>query len=136
MARKYSRQREVIKRFLSTRKDHPSADTVYTHVREELPNISLGTVYRNLMLLSDDGEILKLDVGDGIWHFDPDISDHYHFVCDECGVVEDIPFRDFSSINEAVSDTFAGKITGHKIYFQGICQNCIANEKGKKGVTL
>ena len=58
---KYSRQRECIKTFLMDRKDHPTADTVYMHVRQEYPNISLGTVYRNLTLLSDIGEISRLN---------------------------------------------------------------------------
>ena len=80
-ARKYSRQRELIKEFLMTRKDHPTADIIYQSVRKENPNISLGTVYRNLTLLCGDGEINRLNVGDGTDHFDADISPHYHFVC-------------------------------------------------------
>ena len=60
MAIKYSRQREAIKEFMMTRKDHPTADVVYMNVRQEFPNISLGTVYRNLTLLSEMGELLRL----------------------------------------------------------------------------
>ena len=63
MALKYSRQREVIKDCLINREDHPTADMVYMEVRETFPNISLGTVYRNLQLLTDLGEIQKLNVG-------------------------------------------------------------------------
>ena len=63
MTLKYSRQREAIKDFLMTRKDHPTADVVYSNVRTEFPNISLGTVYRNLTLLADLGEIARLRVG-------------------------------------------------------------------------
>ena len=62
---KYSRQRESIKEFLMTRTDHPTADVVYQHLREVYPNISLGTVYRNLSLLADLGEIQKIHTGDG-----------------------------------------------------------------------
>ena len=80
MMLKYSRQREAIKDFLMTRKDHPTADVVYSNVRTEFPNISLGTVYRNLTLLADLGEIARLRVGDGVDHFDADTSPHYHFV--------------------------------------------------------
>ena len=78
MILKHSKQRDAIKNFLMTRKDHPTADVVYTKVREEFPNISLGTVYRNLTLLSEIGEITRIRVGDGIDHFDADISLHYH----------------------------------------------------------
>ena len=87
MTLKYSRQREAIKDFLMTRNDHPTADVVYSNVRTEFPNISLGTVYRNLTLLADLGEIARLRVGDGVDHFDADTSPHYHFVCSDCGSV-------------------------------------------------
>lgn len=62
---KYSRQREVIKEYLMSTKEHPTADTVYMHIREQSPNISLGTVYRNLNLLTELGEIKKITCGDG-----------------------------------------------------------------------
>ena len=80
-ALKYSRQREAIKCFLMTRKDHPTADVVYHSLRADFPNISLGTVYRNLTLLADPGEIARLRLGDGVDHFDADTSRHYHFIC-------------------------------------------------------
>ena len=57
---KYSRQREAIKDYLSSVTTHPTADTVYMHIKEEFPNISLGTVYRNLNLLADIGEAIKI----------------------------------------------------------------------------
>ena len=76
-ALKYSRQREAIKSFLMTRKDHPTADVVYHSLRADFPNISLGTVYRNLTLLADLGEIARLRLGDGVDHFDADSSRHY-----------------------------------------------------------
>ncbi|MFR5732276.1 MAG: transcriptional repressor [Clostridium sp.] len=84
---KYSRQRESIKASLMSRKDHPTADAVYASIREEFPNISLGTVYRNLNLLVELGEAQKLAFGDGKDHFDADTSLHYHFVCRSCGAV-------------------------------------------------
>ena len=96
MALKYSRQREAIKEFMMSRKDHPTADSVYMHIRDEYPNISLGTVYRNLQLLTELGELQKIRVGDGLDHFDADTSLHYHFYCNSCGAVIDItrcPYR-------------------------------------------
>lgn len=65
---KYSRQRESIKACLMSRKDHPTADALYTSIREQFPNISLGTVYRNLNLLVELGEIRKLSCGDDVWY--------------------------------------------------------------------
>lgn len=124
MALKYSRQREVIKEFLCTRKDHPTADTVYMNVRQQYPNISLGTVYRNLTLLSDMGEILRLRVGDGVDHFDADTSPHNHFVCTECGSVIDLEMESINHITEIAAKNFNGRIDGHTTYFYGVCGDC------------
>ena len=122
---KHSRQREMIKSFLMTRKDHPTADMVYMNVRQQNPNISLGTVYRNLTLLADIGEIQRLRVGDGVDHFDADTSLHYHFVCTKCGCVEDLDMDSIEEINEAASARFDGQIDGHVTYFYGTCVNCL-----------
>lgn len=124
MATKYSRQREEIKKYLSTRKDHPSADAVYTAIRRTMPNISLGTVYRNLTLLSETGEILRLRLGDGIDHFDYDTSPHHHFVCTECGAVSDLSMESLDSVMEAAQKNFSGKIDGYVTYFHGSCSDC------------
>ena len=70
---KYSRQREAIKASLMNRCDHPTADALYASIREEFPNISLGTVYRNLNLLVETGEIRKLSCGSGADHYDGDV---------------------------------------------------------------
>ena len=124
MQLKHSKQRDSILEFLATRKDHPTADVVYMNVREQLPNISLGTVYRNLTLLSDLGEILRLRVGDGTDHFDADTSEHYHFVCTECGSVIDLDMDSIDSIMEAAGERFDGRIRGHVTYFYGSCPAC------------
>ena len=124
MALRYSRQRQVIKDFLMTRKDHPTADTVYMNVRNEYPSISLGTVYRNLSLLADIGEIRRLRFHDGVDHFDADTSPHYHFVCTECGSIVDLKTDSLDHIVDAAGSGFDGEIQGHVTYFHGICGNC------------
>lgn len=126
MALKYSRQRETIKDFLMTRKDHPTADAVYMNVRQIYPNISLGTVYRNLTLLADIGEIRRLRIGDGVDHFDADTSPHHHFICNECGAVMDLQMENIDSIQEIANRNFEGCIQGYLAYFYGICPNCKA----------
>ena len=75
---KYSRQRASIKEYLDHTTEHPTADTVYMHVKEEFPNISLGTVYRNLNLLTDLGEAVKITTPDGGDRFDGDVRPHNH----------------------------------------------------------
>lgn len=122
---KYSRQRECIKAFLIGRKDHPTADTVYMHVRQQYPNISLGTVYRNLTLLSDLGEITRLNVGDGVDRFDADTSPHQHIVCSECGCVQDIFLPETEKLLEYAGNYYNGVITTQIIHFRGICSDCL-----------
>ena len=124
MSLKFSRQREANKDFLLTRKDHPSADIVYENVRKEFPNISLGTVYRNLTLLSDMGELLRLRVGDGIDHFDATTTPHYHFICRSCGSVIDLDMDSINSINDIANANFDGTVEGHVTYFYGTCAAC------------
>ena len=87
---RYSKQREAIRTYMEGRHDHPTADSVYAAVREELPNISLGTVYRNLMQLVDAGELQVVNTGDNISRFDPTTTEHAHFQCHECGRVFDV----------------------------------------------
>lgn len=120
---KHSRQRDSIKEFLEGRKDHPTADTVYMNVRKTFPNISLGTVYRNLTLLADIGEITRIRVGDGMDHFDATTTPHYHFICKECGAVSDFDAPDMISFDEAAAD-FKGQLEGSITYFYGKCENC------------
>ncbi len=124
---KYSRQRESIKACLMARHDHPTADALYTSIREEYPNISLGTVYRNLNLLVELGEIRKLTCGDGADHFDADTSPHYHFVCKECGHVNDLLLEPMDHINRLAQESTNGLVDGHTIYFYGTCKNCLGN---------
>lgn len=121
---KYSRQREAIKNFLLARHDHPTAETVYTGIKEDFPNISLGTVYRNLSLLASIGEIQKLSTGVGPERFDGNAAPHYHFICDCCGSVLDLEVGGLDHINILASQNFDGEILGHQIYFYGKCKNC------------
>lgn len=121
---KYSRQRESIKSFLMTRYDHPTAETVYMNIKESFPNISLGTVYRNLNLLAEIGEIQKLSTGIGPDRFDGNPLPHYHFICNACGSVLDLDVNGLEHINILASQNFDGDIEGHITYFYGKCPAC------------
>ena len=115
---KYSKQREAIRDFL--------AHSVYMNLRESFPNISLGTVYRNLSLLSETGQILKLNMRDSADRFDGRITPHDHFVCERCHCVEDIFLDDNEEITIAAQKKFDGKIRSHTTTFYGICKKCLA----------
>lgn len=120
---KHSRQRDCIKEFLMGRYDHPTADMVYAHVREEFPHISLGTVYRNLSLLAEIGEIQKITC-DGPDRFDGNPEPHYHFTCTHCGAVEDLEFETDPSFEHLAPKNFGGHINGISLAFNGTCQAC------------
>lgn len=122
---KYSRQRESIKEYLAHTTEHPTADTVYQNIRMIYPNISLGTVYRNLNLLSEHGEILKISCGDGCDRFDATTRPHYHFICKHCNHVFDLKMEGIDHINIIAGANFDGQIDGHNTFFYGTCKECM-----------
>ena len=127
---KYSRQRASIKEYLMSTVDHPTADTVYLHVRKEFPRISLGTVYRNLNLLADMGEAVKITTPNSGDRFDGRTDPHYHVVCTSCGNVFDVDVSyDKNMFSKAVCMEDGFIITSHELIFEGICRDCREKEK-------
>lgn len=127
---KYSRQRESIKEFLTGRTDHPTADFVYENMKQIYPNISLGTVYRNLSLLADLGEIQKLSSFGGADRFDARTVPHCHFMCTRCGRVMDVFSEHIDKSLESIAADFKdGQISDYyKARFFGICKECLKEE--------
>lgn len=126
---KKSKQRDAIINFLKSRNDHPTADIVYMNIKQEFPNISLGTVYRNLAMLAENGDIVKLSYDGKADRFDGNTTQHYHFLCKKCSCISDIenmPNIDF--INDLAEKNIAGHILGYNMFFYGICSDCLANE--------
>ncbi|MBR5155441.1 MAG: transcriptional repressor [Clostridia bacterium] len=121
---KHSRQRDAILEALRDTKAHPTADWVYEEVRKSIPNISLGTVYRNLAKLSDDNVIVKLGLGTGVEHFDGNPEPHYHVMCTECGAIDDIEAQPLNELNDWASKLFKGEIYKHSAIFFGKCEKC------------
>ena len=121
---KYSRQREAIINFLDGRTDHPTAETIYLNIKQEFPNISIGTVYRNLSLLEEIGQIKRISSDSGTDHYDFNVSPHFHFHCTSCGCVSDIMIdMDDDLINQAKKLTNA-TIEKCSVIFSGICPDC------------
>ena len=110
-------QRKIILDYLKSVKTHPSVEEVYLAVRKKLPQISLGTVYRNLNILKEKGQIQEIFCE--VSHFDGDISPHSHFVCEHCGGIFDI-FEKFNFPKK----TKVGKIKNYKVYYYGLCKKC------------
>ena len=126
-ALKYSRQRESIKHYLMSTGEHPTADTVYMHVKKDFPNISLGTVYRNLNLLTDIGEAIKISTPDGGDRFDGRVEPHNHFLCTKCGRLLDLDLdmHSIEEVNRLAAENFDGIITSSSTLFYGECSDSI-----------
>ncbi|MBE5917034.1 MAG: transcriptional repressor [Pseudobutyrivibrio ruminis] len=124
----YSRQRESIKEYLMSTKEHPTAEVIYQHVREDYPKISLGTVYRNLTLLVELGEVKKISTGDGTDHFDADTSAHSHYYCRCCHKVMDLEVT--PSVEQILSASSAGlgTVETASLLFTGVCKDCVREQ--------
>lgn len=121
---RYSKQRECILKVLESTVTHPNANWIYNNVREEIPNVSLGTVYRNLSRLCDEGMILKIDIGDGVERYDACIKPHYHLSCKRCGRVCDISAEYDSSVDKMAESENHCSIDYHSLIFWGTCPEC------------
>lgn len=126
---KYSRHREAILKFLAGRYDHPTAEVIYQSLKEEFPKISLGTVYRNLTLLTEMGEIQRIPCGDTSEHFDGVTLQHPHFVCRKCHSVSDLQIDDLSFLNTLAEGKTDGRVETHQLIFYGSCKSCLNAEK-------
>jgi Fe2+ or Zn2+ uptake regulation protein len=122
-------QRQVILEEIRKVNTHPTADEVYDTVRKRLPRISLGTVYRNLEILSTRGLIQKVGPLSSQMRFDGNTKSHYHIRCSYCGRVEDAPIESMDDIENAVRNVSDYSIIGHRLEFMGICPEC--RRKGK-----
>lgn len=121
---KRSKQREAILEILCSTTSHPTANALYDMVRKKIPNISLGTVYRNLNALSKSGEILKIDSGHEHSHYDGNAMPHDHFVCKICQRVYDVNNVYDSDIDKNAQNCVDGKIEYHSLLFFGVCDEC------------
>jgi Fur family ferric uptake transcriptional regulator len=119
-----TRQRMVILEELRKVNNHPSADEIYELVRKRLPRISLGTIYRNLEILSGSGEILKLESGSSLKRFDGRADCHYHIRCERCDRLADIFFDPGVDLDSRVRNLTDFSVVGHKLEFVGVCPEC------------
>lgn len=117
-------QRRVILEELRRLSIHPTASELYEIVRRKLEGVSLGTVYRNLVLLSDMGIIQKLELGGSEARFDGELAEHYHVQCIDCGKVSDLHDLPGELSIKLPIETDEFKITDHRLVFYGICSNC------------
>jgi Fe2+ or Zn2+ uptake regulation protein len=119
-----SRQREAILRVVRDTDCHPTADWVYSEVKRIIPGISLGTVYRNLRLLSESGHVLMCDSGGGVMRYDGCTTAHYHFRCDRCGEVIDVDEPVDHELDRRVAQRTGLAVRCHVLEFRGLCPRC------------
>lgn len=122
----FSLKRSAILKTLQSTTVHPTADWVYNKLKPKYPNLSLGTVYRNLKKFCETGKAVSVGVINGQEHFDGDISPHTHMVCTSCGCITDISdtFIERTHI-DGILDKYGHKITHAEILFRGICNECM-----------
>jgi len=124
-----TRQKKAILEELRNSDSHPTADEIYERIRQKIPKISLGTVYRNLETLSSSGMIKKLDIGHPQKRYDGRTGSHYHAHCINCDRVDDLPANSDLAIEDAFSHLCEYHITGHQLTIFGLCPDCKKKEK-------
>lgn len=124
-----TRQRKLILEVLRQTKSHPTADWVYEQVRKECPDISLGTVYRNLNILKNSGEIMELSYGSTFSRYDGNPVNHYHFACRACGRVSDVDLPLATELENKLREQ-GYEVDYHRIEFYGRCPDCVAAGRG------
>lgn len=125
-AERNSRQRDAILNELKSRCDHPTAMELYTAVRKTIPNLSLGTLYRNLSKLEEHSLLIRIPDGSND-RFDGNTAPHAHFKCMSCGKIYDVSSakNDFSTVN----DKSISQIFGYNLTLFGICKSCDDNRE-------
>ena len=124
---RYSRQRELIYHTVMASKAHPTAEMVYTALKTQRPNLSLGTVYRNLHLLADEGKLKRMPFP--VERFDGDVTPHHHFCCEGCGQVSDVP-GDYDPALDHAPQAMGCQVTRHEVVYYGLCAACAAGADG------
>lgn len=122
---RYSRQREMICEYLMSSCEHPSAEMIFDDLREKIPNLSLGTVYRNLKLLEETGRIRKITTHQNTDRYDARSDDHAHFVCNRCGLVKDLATLDADAAGANYQTDPADRVQWMNVIFGGTCAACM-----------
>ena len=122
-----TRQRDLIMNIVHTSSDHPTAETIHVRAREEMPTLSLGTVYRNLALLVSQGKVRHITVPGGSDRYDKTVCTHAHLHCKVCNGVIDVGEGLNEEIAKDVSKETGCTIDTTDIIFVGICRECLSS---------
>ena len=125
-----SQQRERMLEIIAETDSHPTADWAYHRLKKEIPDLSLGTVYRNMKVLVDQGHVQKRPFGSTSDRYEARTKQHYHLVCEKCGIVKDFDMPQYSTINGRAEQLSDFRISRHRIDFLGFVRH--VNERGKQ----
>ena len=125
--RRTTQQRRVVLAHLQRTTRHPTADELFASVRNELPSISLGTVYRNLDVLCEQGHAIAID-GPTHRRYDGNTDAHYHVRCVRCGRVDDVHIPPRTALEKRAAAASSYRIVSHHVEFKGVCPECLATE--------
>jgi len=131
--RRQTKQREAVLKAIAGSSSHPTADMIYDEVRKAIPEISKGTVYRNLRVLQEMGQVLELTLDGHVSRYEAKQDSHYHFRCESCGRVSDLDIPVDEDMNRRVSAITGLKVARHQLEFCGICDECQTASKKNKG---
>lgn len=124
--RNYSRKREAILAKIRSTKTHPTAEWVYRELKDEYPDLSLGTVYRNIGLFKEVGDILSVGTVDGQERFDGNTTPHGHFICPKCQAVIDIAVPvEHPEISAFLEKTMGFQVERVDLVAYGVCDTCL-----------
>ena len=125
----YSRKRQAIFDLMLSTAEHPSAEWIYSRLKHEFPDLSLGTVYRNLKLLESNGKIKSVAVISGSEHYDAIMAEHPHFICRSCGKIRDLPTMFLlPELTNVKSVRGVGKVESTSLIYYGKCEDCMSEE--------
>jgi Fur family peroxide stress response transcriptional regulator len=119
-----SRQRQRLLELLQSTGTHPTAGWLYDMLKPEFPHLSLGTVYRNLAVLIEQGLVKKIDSGSTFDRYEAKTTPHYHLICCKCGTIIDFENLLFPEIDDAVTKATDFTVQRHRIDFFGLCNEC------------
>ncbi len=123
-----TKQRKRILEVLSMTDIHPTASWVYDQLKPEFPSLSLGTVYRNLAILEEQGLLIKLHSGSTFDRYDAMVSPHAHFVCKVCGGLFDIKDMELGELKHSAEIKTRHHIEDVKLTYTGVCDDCLNKE--------
>ena len=120
-----SKQRTRVLEILRSTESHPTATWIYERLKPDFPNLSLGTVYRNLNILVEQGMVLELKFGSTFDRYDGKTLPHYHFICETCAAISDVDMEHKRELDRKVEERNSYKVNYHRLEFYGQCQRCL-----------